>query len=216
MPDFDFHISTPRLYLSYCNPDNATHCAFMVELLHGGPSMKWHPTARDFIPDAEAASKAFAMHHQKLLDQGIGRYLVSLKPLNSNGEELGANSVPFSERELTPIGCVSMQVARLEGVAAPSIPDVGFNMHEKYHGKGYATEAVRGLLNYFTEEKGISTFSGLTNENNEDARRLFRRLGFTEHGVRTVEGIMWTGKAADLDVWTFGIPEGKTLEDYRL
>jgi RimJ/RimL family protein N-acetyltransferase len=155
------------------------------------------------------------MHRQKLVEQGIGRYLVSLKPLDRSGEEMGKNQ-PFSERELTPIGVVSIQLARLDGVPAPTIPDVGFNMHEKYHGKGYATEAVLGLLKYFKEEKGTSMFAGLTNEKNEDARRLFRRVGFMEHSVRTVRGIMWTGEPADLDVWTFGIPKGNTLEEYGL
>jgi hypothetical protein len=215
MSPIDFHISTPRLYLSYSDPSKDSHCDFMVELLHGAPSVKWHPDAVAFISDREAARKALGMHHQKLLDQGIGRYLVSLRPLTREGEDMG-NDLPFSERELTPIGTLSMQLARLPNTPAPTIPDLGFNVLEKYHGEGYATEAALGLLKYFREEKGMDVFAGFTNEKNEDARRLFRRLGFVEHGVRTVGGIMWTGEPADLDVWTFGIPEGRGLEEYGL
>jgi RimJ/RimL family protein N-acetyltransferase len=210
MSQYNFHITTPRLYLSYCNPESDLHCDFMVDLLHGAPSRKWHPGAATQIPDHEAARKVIAAKSERLVSEGIGRYLVSLKPAEED------ESISFSERELTPIGVVSMQVSRLEGVAGPTIPDVGFNMHEKYHGKGYATEAVQELMKYFREEKGISTFAGLTNEKNEDAKRLFRRLGFKEWGVRTVGGIMWTGEPAEVDVWTFGVEEGKGLEEFGL
>ena len=111
---------------------------------------------------------------------------------------------------------VTVERARFPDTPAPTIADVGFNMHEKYHGKGYAKEAVLGFMKYFREEKGMGVFAGFTDEKNENARRLFRRLGFVEHGVRTVGGIMWTGEPADLDVWTFGIEERKTLEEYGL
>ena len=98
-----------------------------------------------------------AAKSERLLSEGLGSYLVSLKPSNED------SSVPFSERELVPIGVVSMQVARLEGVAAPTIPDVGFNMLEKYHGKGYATEAVQGIMDYFRKEKGVDVLQNCVN-----------------------------------------------------
>jgi RimJ/RimL family protein N-acetyltransferase len=210
MTDFNFHISTPRLHISYANPSNDAHCDFMLEVLHGAPSRKWDPSAVDHIPDREAARSALAARSARLVNGGFGRYLVSLKT------EQEDESILFAERELTPIGYVSMQLCRLEGVPAPTIPDVGFNMHERYHGKGYATEAVQGLMKYFREEKGIGAFAGLTNEKNEGARRLFRRLGFKEWGVKTVGGIMWTGEPAEVDVWTFGVEEGKRLEEFGL
>jgi RimJ/RimL family protein N-acetyltransferase len=210
MSHLNFHITTPRLYLSYCNPDSSLQSAFMSSVLHGAPSRKWHPGALSDIPDEHAARSAMAAQLPRLLKLGFGRYLVSLRPSSAEEDE----SIPFSERELVPIGYVSMQMARVEGVAAPTIPDVGFNMHEMYHGKGYATEAVEGLMKYFREDNGFSAFAGLTNEKNEGARRLFRRLGFKEWGVRSVGGIMWTGKPADIDVWTFGVEEGRELEEY--
>jgi RimJ/RimL family protein N-acetyltransferase len=83
----------------------------------------------------------------------------------------------------------------------------------RYHGKGYATEAVRGLMEFFSKEKGVGVFSGLTNEKNENARRVFRRLEFKEWGVRRVNGIIWTGEPAELDVWTFGTGE-RGLEEF--
>jgi RimJ/RimL family protein N-acetyltransferase len=209
MSHLNFHITTPRLYLSYCNPDSDLHCDFTVELLHGAPSRRWHPEAVQFCPDRDAARNALLAKSERLINEGMGRYLVSLRPSDEDA------SIPFAEKELVPIGVVSMQVARLEGVAAPTIPDVGFNMHEKYHGKGYATEAVQGLMKYF-REKNVEVFCGLTNEKNESARRLFRRLGFREWGVRTVTGVMWTGKPADVDVWTFGVEEGRALEEFGL
>jgi RimJ/RimL family protein N-acetyltransferase len=122
--------------------------------------------------------------------------------------------VPFSERELQPIGVVTMQLARLEGVPAPTIPDIGFNMHESFHGKGYATEAAQGLMKYFVDTKGVNAFAGLTHKENQDAQRMFRRMGFKDHGLRRVQGVLYSGEEAELNVWTWGVGELSSLEDF--
>jgi len=57
-----------------------------------------------------------------------------LKPESLAGDE--ETGVPFSQRKLERIGIVSMQLGRVAGEQAPTMPDVGFNMMERYHGKG--------------------------------------------------------------------------------
>ena len=54
----------------------------------------------------------------------------------------------------------------------------------------------------------------MTDDTNEEAKRLFRRLGFTNHGVRKVRGIRWGGEVIDVDLWTLGLEDGKKLEDF--
>jgi len=147
--------------------------------------------------------------NERLMMTGYGRYLISLKP-----EEEDDPKKPFSEKELEHIGIVSMQLARIEGAQAPTIPDVGFNMMEKCHGKGYASEAVQGLIKYYGETKGIKEFAGLTHETNGPANKLFRRTGFKNWGTKKVSGIMWSGQDIDVSVWTWGIDEGRKLEEF--
>jgi RimJ/RimL family protein N-acetyltransferase len=212
MSPYDFHISTPRLYISYVDPSSDAHNDFTLELLHGAPSVRVNPGVVEAVPDREAAQKITASTDEKIRTTGYGRYLVSLKP--DSHEDDGKAGVPFSQRKLVHIGIVSMQLGRVAGEESPTMPDVGFNMMERYHGKGYATEAVQGLIKYFHEEKGAKEIAGLTDPTNEDAKRLFRRLGFTNHGVRTVRGIRWSGEVIDVDVWTLGLEDGKKLEEF--
>lgn len=210
---FDFHITTPRLYISYFDPSSDLHCDSTVELLHGAASMKFMPSSKDKVPDREGARQFLATSRERQQRTGWGRHLVSLRP---ESEEEGDAAKTFSERTLVPIGTVSMQMARIDGVPGPTIPDVGFNILERYHGKGYATEAVQGLMKYFSDVKGVKLFAGFTNEENESARKLFRRLGFQSHGIRSIGGIMWSGAVEDLDTWTWGLEEGQKLEDFGL
>ncbi|KAI4917753.1 hypothetical protein J4E85_009845 [Alternaria conjuncta] len=212
MSPYDFHISTSRLYLSYLDPSSDEQCDFTLALYHGAPSVRRYPGVIKDVPDREAARKIAASGDEKLRATGYGRYIISLKPESPAGDE--ETGVPFSQRRLERIGIVSMQLGRVAGEQAPTMPDVGFNMMERYHGKGYATEAAQGLIKYFREEKGAKEIAGLTDDTNDEAKRLFRRLGFTNHGVRKVRGIRWGGEVIDVDLWTLGLEDGKKLEDF--
>ncbi|EMD89488.1 hypothetical protein COCC4DRAFT_207492 [Bipolaris maydis ATCC 48331] len=211
MPDPNFHITTPRLYLSYGDPSNEAHIDFSLELITSAPALRSQGPAGSSAADREAARKRIADTMLSLKNKGFGRYFVWLRPENDDN-----TTSPFSSRTLEPIGSVGLQLARLDGVKAPSIPDVGFIFLEKHQGKGYATEAVRALMKYYEEEKGIHVFSGFTKEDNEGARGLFRRLGFRNHGVRMVSGIMWNGEDIEADTWTWGVEEGHGLEEFGI
>ncbi|XP_014556031.1 hypothetical protein COCVIDRAFT_100806 [Bipolaris victoriae FI3] len=207
MSDPNFHITTPRLYLSYADPSNEAHVDFSLDLVNSAPTLRSQGSTGNSAADRAAARKRIADTMTSLKNKGFGRYFVWLRPETSSSDA----STPFSERSLTPIGSVGLQLARLDGIKAPTIPDVGFIFLEKYQGKGYAAEAVAALMKYYEEEKGVSAFSGFTKEDNEGARGLFRRLGFTNHGVRRVSGIMWSGEDIEADTWTWGLKEGQEL-----
>lgn len=212
MLDFNFHITTPRLYISYCNPSSDAHVDFTMELLHGAASLRVHPGAKNDFPDRAAAQQRLQDVMERFQKTGFGRYLVSLRPENEDAD----SETPFSERKLEHIGVVSLQLSRFEGMNVPTIPDVGFNFLEQYHGKGYAVEAARGLMKYYEEEKGVHVFAGFTSDQNESAKKVFRRLGFENYGVRRIKGIMWSGEDVDADCWVLGFKEGQKLEDFGI
>lgn len=204
MSEFDFHITTPRLYLSYAQPTDAI-CDWTVEYGNGT------------IADRETARKRIVSGHEKLVKTGYGRYLISLRPSTESGDNESAvekNDVPFSVRSssLTHIGMVTMQLDRFPG--APSIPDLGFSLLDRFQNRGYASEAARALMKYFEEEKGVTEISGLTEPGNENAKKIFRRLGFEDRGLRDVEGVVEGKQPLRLSVWTFRA--SKTLEEYKL
>ncbi|KAF6823329.1 ribosomal-protein-alanine acetyltransferase [Colletotrichum plurivorum] len=198
MLDFDWHLSTPRLYISYANPSNAAHCDFFAEYMYQPAAKKELEELSRTMPRREAVAK---LHIEPRLARmeatGYGRYVVALKP---------------DARSYEPIGCVTMQLDRFPGVPGPTVPDVGFSFLDRYQGKGYATEAAKRLMEYFREERGQKGFLGITDQGNEGAKKVLGRLGFSDRGVREVTGVDDGGNAAVVSLWSIDL-EGP-LEEY--
>jgi RimJ/RimL family protein N-acetyltransferase len=154
----DFHVTTPRLYISHQLPTNDAHCDLAVALKHSPSNLKYHPDAASLWSDREAARVFITSNADRMLRTGYGRYVVSLRTGGADEHEA------FGKRELEYIGCVSMQLHRHPSVAGPLIPDVGFNFMPKYHGRGFASEAASCLMQYYRETKGIERFAGITDE----------------------------------------------------
>ena len=173
-------------------------------------SIKHNPDGPSMIPDADAARASIESSVEHTMRTGYGRYLVSLR---TGGDE---EQEQFSKRELEHVGVVSMQLNRHPSVPGPLIPDVGFNFLPKYHGKGIASEAARCLMEYFQAEKGVKAFAGMTDDENEEAKKTLRRLGFREWGVRGVKGVVDGGRETALSVWTVGVEDEGTLEGLGL
>ncbi|KAI4622189.1 hypothetical protein J4E83_004929 [Alternaria metachromatica] len=138
-------------------------------------------------PPRDVGKNFIAKDVERMEQTGYGRYLVSLRQnsalnINSPHED---EDVPFSKRRLTPIGIVSMQLARFPSEpSAPTIPDVGFTFLPRYLGNGYATEAAAGLMEYYTDEKGLKEFCGFCKPENTASANVLKRLGFEERGLR--------------------------------
>ena len=62
--------------------------------------------------------------------------------------------------------------------------EIGFTLAPQYQGKGYATEAVRGLLNHLFVERNLQRVSAECDARNLASAQLLRRLGFREEGLR--------------------------------
>jgi RimJ/RimL family protein N-acetyltransferase len=63
----------------------------------------------------------------------------------------------------------------------PDAVEVGYTVFPDHRRRGYATEAVRGLLDY-ARERGIHRFVASVGPENEPSLRLVRGLGFVEVG----------------------------------
>ena len=84
----------------------------------------------------------------------------------------------------------------------------------RFQNQGYAAEAARALIKYFEEVKNIHEFLGMTDSDNENARRMFRRLGFEDRGEREVDGVEGEGKVCRLSIWTLNVR--RPLEEYGI
>lgn len=208
MLDTNFHITTPRLYLSYLDPDNDTMMAFIVRhnsspesaavRAQSGIKASRHP---ETIPEARAAYKAAS---ERLAKDGSGRYIISLR----------RPGVEFTEEqdEREYVGIVSMQLKRFPDRDCPLIPDIGFALYSAYYGKGYAAEACEAMMKYFKEEKGHERFAGFTHPNNANSQKLFKRLGFESHGTMEVAGVIPDG-TFNISVWTKNVDPETKLSD---
>jgi RimJ/RimL family protein N-acetyltransferase len=105
----------------------------------------------------------------------------------------------------------------LDGVL---IGDLGLNLHEnlmqaelgytlatEYQGKGYASEAVLGLLEHLFTERELHRVSAEADARNTASVRLLERVGFTREGLR-LSNTWFKGE------WTDDLLFGYLREDY--
>jgi aminoglycoside 6'-N-acetyltransferase len=62
--------------------------------------------------------------------------------------------------------------------------DLGFTFATQYQRKGYASEAVRGLLEHVFAERELHRVSAEADARNTASTRLLERVGFTREGLR--------------------------------
>lgn len=213
MMDHGCLTATKRLVLSYLQPSLQSHCDFIVKLYNTQEfiaSIGGKPTA---ITSPEAARKLIENRFQaEYARNGYGTYLVSLKTLpddpTPHGSEQGQSVDAPSTFEIgEPIGTVSLSLGTPPN--AYSVPDLGFAIVPEQMGKGYATEAAKGLLMYAEKKFRVHDVLGLFDPTNEVSKGVFRSLGFVDRGVRAlkvfgnVQGAVWAkeGMAEDLSVY---------------
>jgi ribosomal-protein-alanine N-acetyltransferase len=73
---------------------------------------------------------------------------------------------------------------------APGGPDIslGYAFGADHWGRGYATEAARGVLDEAFGQLGMTRVVAITREANTGSRNVLRKLGFRMQGVRHVWG----------------------------
>ena len=147
-------IETPRLRLRRLAPDR--DAAFILELLNE-PSFVTYIADRGVRTEEEAASYIEEWALASYRDHGIGPLRVALA------------------EDDTPIGvCGLFQRDHLD------LPDLGFALLERHHGRGYAWEAARAVMTHARDELALSALLATTAPENPTSIRLLERLGFTE------------------------------------
>ena len=61
--------------------------------------------------------------------------------------------------------------------------ELGCTVNQKYHGKGYATEALKSTINYLFDELGKHRIIASIDSRNQPSIRLIERLGFRKKGL---------------------------------
>ncbi|EED17624.1 conserved hypothetical protein [Talaromyces stipitatus ATCC 10500] len=164
-PSPTFSIPTERLHISYFQADNSEHTEFLVRL--------WN--TEDFIKscgktglDTPEKSNVFIRN----------RVLQDYKR-NKHGQFL----VHLAESRL--IGVTSLMKG--EPPNAYSAPDIGYTILPEESGKGYATEASIGLLEYARRELGINDAFGFCGQDDARCRRVLEKIGLQFRGNRALK-----------------------------
>lgn len=188
-----FTISTPRLRITPFDPTNPTHCAFLVQVWNtddfinscGNTSINTPEKAADFIRKRMLADYARNRH---------GIFLVSL--------------YEGQQDTTTPIGTVSLMQGAPPGPHYLA-PDVGYAILPEHSGKGLATEASKGVLEYARTELGKRDAFGFCAAGNPRSRRVLEKIGMEFRGVSALKAFggaesavyAWPSMSADLTVY---------------
>lgn len=120
-------------------------------------------------------------------DKSLGKYLIMFLMRDIHEmEELVAGFMEVSHawviEEKTshePIGYISLDIP----YESLGIGEIGYVLGEKYQHRGFAFEAVRGMLPYLFEKYKLYMIEAKYNENNDASAKLLSRLGFQTDGV---------------------------------
>ncbi|PYH88859.1 putative GNAT family acetyltransferase [Aspergillus ellipticus CBS 707.79] len=198
-PPPSFSIPTERLHISYLQPGNPTHSTFLHHLWNTDEFIKSEgPTGLD---TPEKAAKFIATRVQGDYNRNKhGQMLVSLKP------HLGA-----SLAESKMIGIVSLMKG--EPPNAYTQPDVGYTILPEENGKGYATEAAIGVIDYARRELGVKGVFGFCSSGNARSRRVLEKIGLEFRGERKltvfggVQSAIYALPEMDQDLAVYGITD---------
>lgn len=79
---------------------------------------------------------------------------------------------------------------------------IGYTIHEKFWGKGYATEAVRLVIDFLFRKIGINRIQAFVMTENIKSKNVLLRNHFQKEGTIR-QGEFWTGKGiVDLEIYS--------------
>lgn len=85
-------------------------------------------------------------------------------------------------KQTTPVGTASLMKGAPHGPHY-LLPDVGYVILPEMNGRGYATEATEGLIEYAKNDLGIEGVFGFCGPNNIGSRRVLEKAGMEFRGI---------------------------------
>ncbi|KAL9617938.1 MAG: hypothetical protein Q9160_007304 [Pyrenula sp. 1 TL-2023] len=183
-------LHSPRLLLTHLRTDCYAHAEFICRLFNAPFSLAFNGSNAGVNTPSDAAER-IKIYDVQRSTVGLGTFAVYLKselPMDggAKSEEQGLDI-----DKARPIGSVNIVIG-----SHVKYPDVGFNFLEEYTGKGYASEAVRTVIDWaMGESVGYGGVLSLTHPDNGPARALIKRVGMVERGTRGIK-VYGTERAA--------------------
>ena len=112
-------------------------------------------------------------------DFNLSEYAVYDRPLPENDEDVKAIAERFA-RSKTAFGdyCAEQMIGYAVFHKVENGYDVGYCFHSSCHGKGYAYESLKALINYFADKYKVNVFTAGSALKNIPSCRLLEKLGF--------------------------------------
>ena len=158
-------IETERLRLRGHRLEDFGNCAAMW----GDPAVTRYIGGRPFTSEEVWARLLRYVGHWALLDFGF--WLIEDK---ATGEFAGEAGLAEFQREIEP--------------AIVGVPEMGWVLSPRYHGKGYATEAVRAVAAWGDRRFDGSRTVCIIHPENQASKRVAEKCGFRELPPATYKG----------------------------
>ncbi|KUL36813.1 GCN5 family acetyltransferase [Streptomyces sp. NRRL F-4489] len=136
----------------------------------------------DVVTDLES-SRAYLRSYAEKAATDTGR----IYGIRSDGELVGAILLRTMDTE--------------QGVA-----EAGCWLEPSAAGRGLVTRAVRAVIDWAVEERGIHRIEWWVSAKNEPSIAVARRLGMTKEGVLR-ESYLYRGERHDMEIWSVLAPE---------
>ena len=78
-----------------------------------------------------------------------------------------------------------------KGLSVDGIAEIGYGISEEYQNNGYATEAVRAVLEWAFSQPEVVTIEAETDSDNTASKRVLEKCGFALNGIIGEEGPRW-------------------------
>lgn len=78
-----------------------------------------------------------------------------------------------------------------KGLSADGIAEIGYGICEEYQSNGYATEAVKAILEWAFSQPEVVTVEAETDPDNTASIRVLEKCGFALNGIIGEEGPRW-------------------------
>ena len=92
-----------------------------------------------------------------------------------------------------------------KGLSADGIAEIGYGISEEYQNNGYATEAVRAVLEWAFSHPEVSAVEAETDSDNTASKRVLEKCGFVLNGFIGEEGPRWAVSHRSSEISAFHI-----------